>query len=60
MFTIDYIIKKVIDYSEEKGKYRFIKFIGNELVKEIAKWKLRSTENVLKALLKNNMDDIAE
>jgi hypothetical protein len=28
-------------------------------VEEIATWRLQSTENVIKALLKNNMDDIA-
>lgn len=50
VFTIDYIIKKVIDYGEEMGK---------ELVEQIAQWKLKSTENILKAMLKNNMDDIA-
>lgn len=51
VFTLDYIIKKIIDYGEEKV---------NELVDEVACWKLKSTENVLKAFLKNNMDDIAK
>jgi hypothetical protein len=50
VFTIDYIIKKIIDYGEEMGK---------ALVEEVALWRLKSTENVLKAMLKNNMDDIA-
>ena len=50
VFTIDYIIKKIIDYGEERV---------NELVDEVAAWKLKSTENILKALLKNNMDEIA-
>jgi hypothetical protein len=51
VFTLDYVIKKVLDYAEEKGL---------ELVDQIAKWGLKSSENILKALLKNNMDDIAE
>ena len=50
VFTIDYVIKKIIDYGEERV---------NELVDEVAAWRLKSTENVLKALLKNNMDEIA-
>lgn len=50
MFTIDYIIKKIIDYGEERV---------DELVDEVAGWRLKSSENVLKAFLKNNMDEIA-
>jgi hypothetical protein len=50
VFTVDYIIKKIIDYGEEKV---------DELVDEVAGWRLKSTENILKALLKNNMDEIA-
>jgi hypothetical protein len=51
VFTVDYVIKKIIDYGEEKV---------NELVDEVAAWNLKTTENVIKALLKNNMDDIAK
>jgi hypothetical protein len=50
VFTFDYIIKKLIDYGEE---------MGVKLVETITTWKFRSSENILKALLKNNMDDIA-
>jgi hypothetical protein len=50
VFTIDYIIKKIIDYGEERV---------DELVDEVAGWRLKSSENVLKAFLKNNMDEIA-
>lgn len=50
VFTIDYAIKKVLDYGEEKGM---------ENVETIAKWRLKSSENILKAFLKNNLDDVA-
>lgn len=50
VFTVDYVIKKIIDYGEERV---------NEIVDEVAGWRLKSTENILKALLKNNMDEIA-
>jgi hypothetical protein len=51
VFTLDYVIKKVLDYGEEKGL---------QLVEQIASWRLKSTENVLKAFLKNNLDDVAQ
>jgi len=41
----------VLDYGEEKGL---------QLVEQIASWRLKSTENVLKAFLKNNLDDVAQ
>lgn len=50
VFTLDYVIKKIIDYGEELGK---------DLVKGVAAWRLRTTENILKSMLKNNMDDVA-
>ena len=50
VFTFDYIIKKNIDYGEEMGK---------QLVEKVAEWKFKSSENILKSMLKNNMDDIA-
>jgi hypothetical protein len=51
VFTLDYVIKKVLDYGEEKGP---------ELVEQIANWQLKSSENILKAFLKNNLDDVAQ
>jgi len=51
VFTLDYIIKKVLDYAEEKGP---------EMVELVASWHLKSSENILKALLKNNLDDVAQ
>lgn len=50
VFTFDYVIKKLIDYGEELGK---------QLVIKVARWDLRSSENLLKAMLKNNMDEVA-
>jgi len=50
VFTFDYIIKKNIDFGEE---------MGSQLVESIAQWRFRSSENIIKALLKNNMDDVA-
>jgi hypothetical protein len=47
VFTLQNTIKKVIEYGDDKGERR---------VREIANWKLKSTENILLALLKNNMD----
>jgi tRNA U34 5-carboxymethylaminomethyl modifying GTPase MnmE/TrmE len=47
---MEFVIKKVIDYSEEKVDKR---------VRDMALWKIKSTENMLKALLKNNKDEIA-
>jgi hypothetical protein len=51
VFTLDYVIKKVLDYGEEKGL---------QLVEQVACWRLKSSENVLKAFLKNNLDDVAQ
>lgn len=50
VFTLEFVIKKVIEFSEEKGDKR---------VREIAHWKIKSTENILRSLLKNNKDEIA-
>jgi hypothetical protein len=44
------VIKKLIDYGEEQAR---------KIVVEVASWKLQTTENVIKALLINNMDDVA-
>lgn len=45
VFTFDFVIKKVIDFAEDKAEQR---------VRKIANWKIQSTENILKALLKNS------
>jgi len=50
VFTIEYIVKKIIDYSEEKAVSR---------VRAVGQWKMKTTENVVRALLKNSMDVIA-
>ena len=50
VFTIDYVIKKVLDFSLMDH---------DKKVREIANWDIQSTENLLKALLKNYKDDIA-
>jgi hypothetical protein len=50
IFTLDYLIKHLIDYSEDQGEAR---------VRQMATWKLRTTENILKSLLKHHMDIVA-
>eukprot|EP00347_Sterkiella_histriomuscorum_P019128 403342842 len=50
VFTFEFIIKKVIDFTEINPDKR---------VRDIANWRIQSTENILKALLKNNRDEIA-
>jgi hypothetical protein len=50
VFTLDYIIKKLIDYGEEQAEAR---------VRQVAQWKLKTTENVLRSLLKNGIDKVA-
>jgi hypothetical protein len=44
VFTFDYIFRKVIDYGEEQAEAR---------IRVIAKWKIRSSENILQSLLNN-------
>ena len=44
-FTFDFLFKKLIDYSEEQAQAR---------VRQVASWKIKSTENILKSLLINN------
>lgn len=44
VFTLDYIFRKVIDYGEDQAEAR---------IRVIAKWKLRSSENILQSLLNN-------
>lgn len=51
VFTFDYLIKHLIDYGEDQGESR---------VRQIAHWKLRTTENILKSLLKHHMDQVAK
>ena len=42
VFTMEYIIKKLLDYGEDSAKAR---------IHQISQWKLKSTENVLKSFL---------
>jgi hypothetical protein len=44
VYTLDYIFKKIIEYSEDNS---------GKLIKQIAHWKLRSSENILRSLLNN-------
>ena len=50
VFTLDYIFKKLIDYGEDQAEAR---------VRQVAQWKLKTTENMLRSLLKNGMDRVA-
>ena len=50
VFTYDYVIEKLSEYSEEGADL---------LVSQMAQWKLKTTENVLKAHLKHFYDKIA-
>lgn len=50
VFTIDFVIKKLIDYGEDQAEAR---------VRQVAHWKIRTTENFLRSLLKNGMDRVA-
>lgn len=50
-FTLDYIFKKLVDFGEDQAVNR---------IKKIANWKLKTTENILKSLLKNGLDVIAK
>jgi hypothetical protein len=50
VFTLDYIFRKVIDYGEDQAEAR---------IRVIAKWKIRSSENILQSLLNNSMDKVA-
>lgn len=50
VFTLEFVIKKFNEYGEENSA---------SSIRVIANWKLKTTENVLRALLKNGMDKIA-
>lgn len=50
VFTFDYVFKKIIDYADLAAEQR---------IRRIVNWKIPSTENILKSLLKNNQDKIA-
>ena len=50
VFKIEYVVKKFNEYGEENA---------HQSIRAVANWKLRTTENVLQALLKNGMDKIA-
>ena len=51
VFTFEFLIKKILDYGEDQGHTR---------VRQIANWGIKTKENVLRALLKNHMDQIAK
>ena len=50
VFPVDYLIKRLLDYGEEQGQSR---------VRQVAKWGITTTENILRALLKHQCDKIA-
>jgi hypothetical protein len=50
VFTLDFVIKKLIDYGEDQAEQR---------VRQLSQWKIKTTENLLKSLLKNGMDRVA-
>ena len=47
---MEFVIKQILDFGEDEGESR---------VRRIAHWKLKTTENILKALLIHHMDTIA-
>ena len=49
-FTYDWLIKKIMEYCEEETPQR---------IKQVANWRLRSTENFLQSMLTNRQDIIA-
>ena len=52
VFTFEFIVKKMLDFlPSDKAMKK---------VKEVANWKIQSTENILRALLKNNLDELAK
>mmetsp|Transcript_43453 Transcript_43453/g.41916 ORF Transcript_43453/g.41916 Transcript_43453/m.41916 type:complete len:227 (-) Transcript_43453:2526-3206(-) len=50
VYTFEYIFKKIVEFTEENS---------NKFIKQIANWKLKSSENILKALLTSNQDKVA-
>lgn len=50
VFTLDYVFKKLIDYGEDQAEAR---------CRQVSQWKLKTSENVLRSLLKNGMDRVA-
>lgn len=49
-FTFDFMFKKFLDFGEDMAVSR---------IKIMANWRLKTTENMLMALLKNGMDAVA-
>jgi len=47
VFSFEYLVHNLIEFGGDQGETR---------VRQLAGWKLRSSENVLKALLKWHMD----
>lgn len=46
-FTLDFVFKKLLEFGEDQALNR---------IRTIANWKFKTTENVLKSLLKNGVD----
>ena len=49
-FTYDYLIKQILENCEDEA---------NQRIKQVADWKLQSTENFLMSMLVNRQDVIA-
>lgn len=47
VFTQDFVMRKIIDFQPFKAE---------ELIKQMAQWQLKSTENLIKSILNNNCD----
>ena len=50
VFTLDFVFRKLIDYSDDQVVHK---------IRKIGHWKIKSTENILKSMLSNNMDVVA-
>ena len=50
VFTFDFLIEKILKYCDEFAEQR---------IRLVAAWKLKSTENFLESLLRNQQDVIA-
>jgi hypothetical protein len=50
VFTFDFVFRKFIDFGEDQAVSR---------IRAMANWKLKTTENMLRSLLKNGMDSVA-
>ena len=50
VFTFNYLFRKLTEYGEDAAEAK---------ARDICKWKLRTTENILHSLLVNNQDQVA-